>query len=115
MERIEGYGNPIIPPYYVHEEERSLRELCKKIVCKGIGRYRERSDEDSQQHRALADTEMAFRCSKGKTEYANKHGIKVESPHLHAYREGFGDSWAIPLPENFPITEGIRLMTDGAL
>jgi hypothetical protein len=29
----------------------------------------------------------------------NPDGIQIACPHLHIYREGFGDKWAFPLPE----------------
>ena len=29
--------------------------------------------------------------------------VEVASPHLHIYREGYGDKWAFPLPaDSFP-------------
>ncbi len=35
--------------------------------------------------------------------HRNPDGEEIASPHLHTYREGFGDKWAYPLPiEAFP-------------
>jgi hypothetical protein len=35
--------------------------------------------------------------------HRNPDGEEVGVPHLHLYREGFGDKWAFPLPpEHFP-------------
>ena len=35
--------------------------------------------------------------------HRNPDGVRITSPHLHTYREGFGDKWAMPLPEvQFP-------------
>lgn len=31
--------------------------------------------------------------------HRNPDGTEVGIPHLHLYREGFGDKWAFPLPE----------------
>ncbi len=53
------------------------------------------------------DNEILFRLDVDSSPHCNPDDTVVESPHLHVYREGFGDSWAIPLPENFPITEGL--------
>ena len=36
----------------------------------------------------------------------NPDGKEVASPHLHIYREGFGDKWAYPVPaDRFPNVE----------
>lgn len=35
------------------------------------------------------------------TPHRNPDGADVPGPHLHLYREGYGDSWAYPLPECF--------------
>jgi len=37
--------------------------------------------------------------------HSNPDDTLVPSPHLHIYREGFGDRWAIPLPEDFSVTD----------
>lgn len=35
--------------------------------------------------------------------HRNPDGEEVPCPHLHVYREGFGDKWAVPLPpDRFP-------------
>lgn len=31
--------------------------------------------------------------------HRNPDGTEVGVPHLHLYREGYGDRWAVPLPE----------------
>jgi hypothetical protein len=30
--------------------------------------------------------------------HTNPDGVEVPCPHLHVYREGFGDKWAMPAP-----------------
>jgi hypothetical protein len=32
--------------------------------------------------------------------HRNPDGAEISCPHLHKYREGFGDKWAEPLPAN---------------
>jgi hypothetical protein len=32
--------------------------------------------------------------------HRNPDGLEVPCPHLHVYREGFGDKWAVPAPAN---------------
>lgn len=35
--------------------------------------------------------------------HRNPDGEEIPSPHIHVYKEGFGDKWAIPVPsEHFP-------------
>jgi len=35
--------------------------------------------------------------------HRNPDGEEVPCPHLHVYREGYGDKWAVPLPaDQFP-------------
>lgn len=34
----------------------------------------------------------------GGAPHRNPDGEKIGSPHLHRYREGFGDKWAMPVP-----------------
>ncbi len=33
--------------------------------------------------------------------HTNPDGERIECPHLHLYREGYGDRWAQPLPDGF--------------
>jgi len=35
------------------------------------------------------------------TPHRNPDGADVLGPHLHIYKEGYGDSWAYPLPQRF--------------
>jgi len=35
--------------------------------------------------------------------HRNPDGEEILSPHLHIYKEGYGDKWAIPVPtDRFP-------------
>jgi hypothetical protein len=43
--------------------------------------------------------------------HCNPDGEEIPCPHLHLYREGYGDKWAIPLPETFAgINDSWRLL-----
>ena len=37
----------------------------------------------------------------GGAPHRNPDGKEILCPHLHVYREGYGDKWAIPVPCNF--------------
>lgn len=46
---------------------------------------------------------VLVRLDFGAAPHRNPDGQEVASPHLHVYREGFGDKWATPLPASlFP-------------
>lgn len=46
---------------------------------------------------------VLVRLDFGGTPHRNPDGEEITSPHLHVYREGFGDKWAFPLPpDRFP-------------
>lgn len=46
-------------------------------------------------------TVVLARLDFGSAPHRNPDGQTVPAPHLHLYREGFGDRWATPLPSNF--------------
>lgn len=37
--------------------------------------------------------------------HRNPDGEELKCPHLHLYREGYNDRWAIPLPDFFKNTD----------
>jgi hypothetical protein len=46
---------------------------------------------------------VLVRLDFGSQPHRNPDGQEVSSPHLHLYREGYGDKWAVPVPVNsFP-------------
>ncbi len=50
---------------------------------------------------------VLVRLDLGGAPHRNPDGEEVPVPHLHIYREGFGDKWAFPVP-----TEGFRKVGD---
>lgn len=36
----------------------------------------------------------------GGAPHRNPDGEEIGSPHLHLYREGYGDKWAFPVPDH---------------
>jgi hypothetical protein len=48
---------------------------------------------------------VLVRLDFGGQPHRNPDDQEVSSPHLHIYREGYGDKWAVPVPpERFPDT-----------
>ena len=46
---------------------------------------------------------VLVRLDFGNQPHRNPDGDEVPSPHLHMYREGYGDKWAIQVPaDRFP-------------
>jgi len=41
---------------------------------------------------------ILVRLDFGGRPHRNPDGAEIPSPHLHTYREGYGDKWAIPAP-----------------
>lgn len=57
---------------------------------------------------------VLIRLDFGGRPHRNPDGQEIASPHLHLYREGFGDKWATSLPADvFPDTSDLwRLLED---
>lgn len=51
----------------------------------------------SYQNRARATVILA-RLDFGGAPHRNPDGRRIDSPHIHRYREGYGDKWAFPVP-----------------
>ena len=43
----------------------------------------------------------------GGSPHRNPDGEEISCPHLHLYREGFGDKWAFPVPKEFSNTSDV--------
>lgn len=44
---------------------------------------------------------VLVRLDFGGAPHRNPDGEEIDSPHLHLYREGFGDKWAVPVPAGY--------------
>jgi hypothetical protein len=60
-----------------------------------------------------AVVELLLRLDLDGPPHENPDGAEVPCPHLHVYREGFGDKWAIPVPSDFTdTTDLVRTLQD---
>lgn len=50
---------------------------------------------------------VLVRLDLGGAPHRNPDGEEIPVPHLHVYREGFGDKWAFPVP-----SDGFRAVAD---
>jgi hypothetical protein len=57
---------------------------------------------------------VLVRLNFGGAPHRNPDGEEIDSPHLHLYREGFGDKWAIPVPGDVfgDVTDQWRTLQD---
>jgi len=49
---------------------------------------------------------VLVRIDLGGAPHRNPDGQEIASPHLHVYREGYGDKWAIPVPTDRFVAPG---------
>lgn len=87
-----GLGGALRIPLFSedHREEFSLDITRSRIVL----------EKNTFQNRARKAVILA-RLDIGGSPHRNPDGEEIPCPHLHLYREGYGDKWAIPLPPCF--------------
>lgn len=87
-----GLGGAIRVPLHSADrrEEFSLDITRGRIVL----------EKNTFQSRARKAVILA-RLDLGGPPHCNPDGEEIACPHLHLYREGYGDKWAKPLPEAF--------------
>ena len=83
-------GRVTVPLVSVDGRESFLLDLRRARINLAKGTYQNRG----RQIVVLA------RLDFGGAPHRNPDGEEIESPHLHLYREGFGDQWAFPVPSN---------------
>lgn len=44
---------------------------------------------------------VLVRLDLGGPPHRNPDGEEIGTPHIHVYREGYGDKWAFPVPTDF--------------
>ncbi len=54
---------------------------------------------------------VLFRLDLNGPPHRNPDGFEIECPHLHIYRENYGDKWAYPVPTSIQIDSGNLLVT----
>ena len=84
-------GTVTIPLISADRREPFLLDLRRSRIVLAKGTYQTRC-----RHIAIL-----VRLDFGGTPHRNPDGEEIGSPHLHVYREGFGDKWAFPIPESY--------------
>jgi len=92
-----------IPLQSVDKREQFLLDISRGLIDLGRGKYQNRARQ----------VVVLVRLDFGGSPHRNPDGEEIGSPHLHIYREGFGDKWAIPLPaDRFPRITTLRRTLD---
>jgi len=80
-------------------------ENGKESFLLDVARGRYRLTKLKFQTRAKTNI-VLVRIDIGGMRHTNPDGERIPAPHIHLYREGFGDRWAHPLPlDQFPDPE----------
>ena len=89
-----GIGRAVsIPLVSSDRRERFMLDISRGQINLLRGKYQNRARQ----------MVILVRLDFGGTPHRNPDGEEIASPHLHIYREGFGDKWATPVTKNdFP-------------
>lgn len=77
-----------IPLISVDKRERFLLDIWHSRLDLLKGNYQNRARQ----------VVILVRLDFGGSPHRNPDGQEISIPHLHVYREGFGDKWASPVP-----------------
>ncbi len=97
--RYPGLGGSFCAPLVsVDRKEHFLLDVSRGKIDLLKGKYQQRG----RQVIVLA------RLDFGGAPHRNPDGEEIACPHLHLYRCGFGDKWAVPVPsDRFPDTSDL--------
>jgi hypothetical protein len=86
-------GSVTIPLVSEDKRENFLLDIYRGRIDLSKGTYQNRSRQ----------VVLLVRLDFGGQPHRNPDQEEVSSPHLHIYREGYGDKWAVPVPlDKFP-------------
>ncbi|MCY4100756.1 MAG: hypothetical protein OXF46_07525 [Rhodobacteraceae bacterium] len=74
----------------VDGNERFFLDIWRSKIALGKGTYQNRGRK----------TLILARLDFGSAPHRNPDGEEIDTPHMHLYREGFGDKWAFPVPSD---------------
>ena len=81
-------GSLIIPLLSLDNKYEFTLDLWRGTMILAKGRYQTRTRK----------TIILARLDFGGSPHRNPDQVEMGTPHIHLYREGFGDKWAFPLP-----------------
>jgi len=83
-------GNIPVPLTSKDKRENFILDISRSYINIKRGKYQNRS-------RTII---ILARLDFGGAGHMNPDGQYILSPHLHLYREGYGDKWAYPIPQD---------------
>jgi hypothetical protein len=83
-------GAAIIPLISLDRKENFFLDITRSRIHLKKGTYQNRG----------RNIVILVRLDFGGTPHRNPDGEEVPSPHIHIYKEGFGDKWAYPVPDD---------------
>ena len=91
-------GSLVVPLQSPDKREQFLLDIRRGRIDLLKGTYQSRARQ----------VVVLVRLDFGGAPHRNPDGQEIGSPHLHLYREGFGDKWAVAVPiEHFPRTSDL--------
>lgn len=81
-------GSIIIPLVSANKKEQFLLDVRRGRIDLAKGTYQNRARQ----------VVILLRLDFGGAPHRNPNDEEIGSPHLHIYREGWGDKWAVPAP-----------------
>jgi len=81
-------GGISIPLASTDRREQFVLDVRRGRIDLGKGTYQNRGRQ----------VVVLVRLDFGGAPHRNPDGVELGSPHLHLYREGYGDKWAVPIP-----------------
>lgn len=81
-------GGISVPLVSADRREQFVLDLRRGRIDLGRGTYQNRGRQ----------VVVLVRLDFGGAPHRNPDGEEIASPHLHLYREGYGDKWAVPVP-----------------
>ena len=84
-------GKISIPLFSQNKQEEFLLDISRSRVDISKTTYQNRARK----------TIILLRLDIGSAPHKNPDGEEIHSPHLHIYKEGYGDKFAYPLPAEF--------------
>ncbi|NOT00628.1 MAG: hypothetical protein HOP29_08375 [Phycisphaerales bacterium] len=99
-------GKVSVPLVSEDKRENFLLDVSRGRIDLRKGKYQTRARQ----------VVVLVRLDFGGSTHRNPDLEEIPCPHLHLYREGFGDKWAIPAPiEAFPNLTNLRAALDDFL
>lgn len=97
-------GSISVPLISADRRENFILDVSRGKINLAKGTYQNRARQ----------VVVLVRLDFGGQPHRNPDGEELESPHLHMYREGYGDKWAVPIPTGaFPnITDTWKTLED---